>query len=257
MGNSPSVDVGSHMEGDDEKCPVVHEKISTDKCPVDHANMKPEELKKYKNPHQYNVYAEKIDPNNQMPSNPNQVASSDQSIPLSKERQQSRIRKGGTDGTWSYPSEQMFWNALKRKNKSNHVSEHDIEAVIRIHNGTNERAWLNVMEWEKCFKSQCDDPTLLKFMGKPQAPSIRSWWNKTILRKNHFDRHDWIIDRCGKEVRYILDFYYEDRDVHLEKKSDGFYNTKPNVQIDARPALFDSFSNFKEYCVGFFGRSNH
>lgn len=22
-----------------------------------------------------------------------------------------------------------------------------------------------------------------------------------------FDRHDWIIDRCGKEVRYIIDYY--------------------------------------------------
>ncbi len=22
-----------------------------------------------------------------------------------------------------------------------------------------------------------------------------------------FDRHDWIIDRCGTEVRYIIDYY--------------------------------------------------
>ncbi len=22
-----------------------------------------------------------------------------------------------------------------------------------------------------------------------------------------FDRHDWIVDRCGTEVRYIIDFY--------------------------------------------------
>lgn len=25
-----------------------------------------------------------------------------------------------------------------------------------------------------------------------------------------FDRHDWVIDRCGKEVRYIIDFYFFD-----------------------------------------------
>lgn len=25
--------------------------------------------------------------------------------------------------------------------------------------------------------------------------------------KKPFDRHDWIIDRCGVEQRYILDFY--------------------------------------------------
>ena len=22
-----------------------------------------------------------------------------------------------------------------------------------------------------------------------------------------FDRHDWLVDRCGREVRYIIDFY--------------------------------------------------
>jgi hypothetical protein len=25
-----------------------------------------------------------------------------------------------------------------------------------------------------------------------------------------FDRHDWVIDRCGQEVRYVIDFYYYD-----------------------------------------------
>lgn len=22
-----------------------------------------------------------------------------------------------------------------------------------------------------------------------------------------FDRHDWIVDRCGREVRYVIDYY--------------------------------------------------
>jgi hypothetical protein len=25
-----------------------------------------------------------------------------------------------------------------------------------------------------------------------------------------FDRHDWVVDRCGKEVRYIIDYYETD-----------------------------------------------
>lgn len=25
-----------------------------------------------------------------------------------------------------------------------------------------------------------------------------------------FDRHDWTVDRCGKEVRYVIDFYFYD-----------------------------------------------
>lgn len=41
-----------------------------------------------------------------------------------------------------------------------------------------------------------------------------------------FDRHDWIIDRCGKEVRYVIDYY------------DGGLVAKHTV-LDVRPA-FDS-----------------
>lgn len=44
-----------------------------------------------------------------------------------------------------------------------------------------------------------------------------------------FDRHDWIVDRCGKEVRYVIDYY------------DGEINqdTYQFSILDVRPA-FDS-----------------
>ena len=43
-----------------------------------------------------------------------------------------------------------------------------------------------------------------------------------------FDRHDWVVDRCGTEVRYVIDYY--------QGKPDG--TGKPvAVHIDARPAL--------------------
>lgn len=25
-----------------------------------------------------------------------------------------------------------------------------------------------------------------------------------------FDRHDWYVDRCGREVRYVIDFYFDE-----------------------------------------------
>ena len=25
-----------------------------------------------------------------------------------------------------------------------------------------------------------------------------------------FDRHDWYVDRCGQEVRYVIDFYFHE-----------------------------------------------
>ena len=42
-----------------------------------------------------------------------------------------------------------------------------------------------------------------------------------------FDRHDWIVDRCGKEVTYVIDYY----DGDLEPKTKTFAN------LDVRPAL--------------------
>jgi Cytochrome c/c1 heme lyase len=72
---------------------------------------------KYMNPTQYNVYGQKIDPSNNMPVTPAQQPAAAQSTELSTERVVSTIPKGGNEGTWVYPSPQMFWNALSRKGK--------------------------------------------------------------------------------------------------------------------------------------------
>ncbi len=50
-----------------------------------------------------------------------------------------------------------------------------------------------------------------------------------------FDRHDWIVDRCGQDVRYIID-YYDGGEV---KPSGEF------TLLDVRPAL-DSFTALKD-----------
>ncbi|VEL31111.1 unnamed protein product [Protopolystoma xenopodis] len=46
-----------------------------------------------------------------------------------------------------------------------------------------------------------------------------------------FDRHDWIVDRCGREVRYVIDYY----DGGLVDEDYKF------ALLDVRPAL-DSFT---------------
>ena len=43
---------------------------------------------------------------------------------------------------WMYPSQQMFYNAMKRKGWQ--PSEDDMVAIVAIHNGVNERAWSEV-----------------------------------------------------------------------------------------------------------------
>ena len=55
-----------------------------------------------------------VDPRNMMPP-PNQRPAENQPFPLPIERQKSTIPKAGTEETWVYPSQQMFFNALLRK----------------------------------------------------------------------------------------------------------------------------------------------
>lgn len=44
-----------------------------------------------------------------------------------------------------------------------------------------------------------------------------------------FDRHDWIVDRCGVEQRYILDFY--------SGQDSPDPNAPVSVHLDVRPDL--------------------
>ena len=76
----------------------------------------------YRNPAVFNVYSQRVndpacpiagpqmDPRNNMPLEPNQQPAPGQRALISTSREQSAIPKGGTDGTWLYPSPQMFFN---------------------------------------------------------------------------------------------------------------------------------------------------
>lgn len=175
-----------------------------------------------------------INPDNMMPP-PNQRPAPDQPFPLSTEREISSIPRAGTDENWVYPSQQMFWNAMLRKGwrwKEEDISSNDMAHIIKIHNSNNEQAWQEVLMWEAFHARECSNPKLKKFGGKAKDYSprarIRNWMGYELP----FDRHDWIVDRCGKEVRYIIDYY------------DGGKVDKTTYQftlLDVRPA-YDSFS---------------
>lgn len=180
----------------------------------------------------YDVYAQPIDPSNLMPSIPNQLPSPGQQKPLSTDRAASTIPKSGDDeSTWIYPSPQMFFNALKRKGKSAGVEELDIPTVVAVHNKMNEATWAEVLQWEARYHChQCQNPKLKRFQGRPHdlSPAARfRMWFRGYPRP--FDRHDWIVDRCGQtDARYIIDYYYTD--------------TGPDpIEIHVRPAI-DSVS---------------
>lgn len=55
-------------------------------------------------------------------------------------------------GNWVYPSEKMFFDAMKRKGHDTRAQ--DMKTVVPIHNAVNERAWKEIREWEKPYASE-------------------------------------------------------------------------------------------------------
>jgi cytochrome c heme-lyase len=72
-----------------------------------------------------------------LPSNP------DNSRPANNEVESGRDKSG----KWIYPSEQMFFEAMRRK-KHDPKAE-DMRTIVPIHNAVNERAWGEILAWEK------------------------------------------------------------------------------------------------------------
>lgn len=211
--------------GNANSSPQENSTTTADPCPV--------QGKSYNVYNQIIVPGEKtdeenlLDPRNNMPLEANQTPCPGQKELLSTERIQSTIPKGGTDTTWTYPSPQMFYNALKRKGKGEDVVEKDMDSVVAAHNTMNEITWKEVWVWETLHRDSCSHPSLLRFLGRPDDLSplarIRSWFGGPLP----FDRHDWYIDRCGKEVRYVIDFYFDE---DKAGSTDAF-------EIVVRPAL--------------------
>jgi cytochrome c heme-lyase len=192
---------------------------------------------------------ENIDPSNMMPVEANQQPSPGQPFPLSTDRVTSTIPRAGKNENWVYPSEQMFWNAMLRKGwrwdnadnanaeaakagdgkKSSVISPKDMQDIIRIHNTNNELAWREVLKWEMALHGkECPaGPQLARFGGRAKDFSPRARIRHWMGYELPFDRHDWVVDRCGTEVRYIIDYY----DGDLDSASGKFAN------LDVRPAL--------------------
>ncbi len=56
-------------------------------------------------------------------------------------------------GNWIYPSEKMFFDAMKRKGFDN-TRVADMTTVVPIHNAVNEKAWAEIRAWEAPYTGQ-------------------------------------------------------------------------------------------------------
>lgn len=140
---------------------------------------------------------------------------------------------------------------MVRKDKTEGVSEKDMDTVIAIHNNMNENTWQQVVEWEMLI----NDPEkvepgreskLLKFCGRPDELSPKARLKMLFGHPAPFDRHDWTIDRGGKEVRYIIDYYHDESAVQRDKTPKHMTDpaSMQSIKVDVRPALDSPASIF-------------
>ena len=55
------------------------------------------------------------------------------------------------NGNWIYPSEKMFFEAMKRKGHKGEIA--DMKTIVPIHNAVNERAWKEIKKWERPWEA--------------------------------------------------------------------------------------------------------
>ncbi|PSN63986.1 cytochrome c1 heme lyase [Corynespora cassiicola Philippines] len=146
-------------------------------------------------------------------------------------------------GNWIYPSEQMFFNAMKRKSYDPEAT--DMKTIVPIHNAVNERAWMEIKKWEAGRGADaCGGPRLESFSGLSSKLTPRARFNTLIGYQPPFDRHDWVVDRCGTKVEYVIDFY-SGKDERRAGKELNFY-------LDVRPKL-NSWEGVKTRAMRFVG----
>jgi cytochrome c heme-lyase len=162
-------------------CPIDHKKEGdgAGKCPVGGASS--------------------LNPFNMMPA-ADQSTAPGQKVNLSKRRERSSIpmadyrpahQPDGTE-TWTYPSEQQYYNAMQRKGWN--PQEKDMSSIVAIHNIVNERGWSQVIHWEKTLHKydltftcmhlftlvlflcySCPSPKLVRFIGRPKDVTPKAY----------------------------------------------------------------------------------
>lgn len=144
-------------------------------------------------------------------------AGSSSAVPANAE---STTTSDAASGRWIYPSEKMFFDAMRRKGHTG-ANPTDMRSIVPIHNAVNERAWAEIRAWEAPYcapaaspsgaphtSGKCaSGPRLHSFSGDSTKMSPKARVNTLLGYTAPFDRHDWVVDRCGTRVEYVIDFY--------------------------------------------------
>lgn len=208
--------------------PTPQDPDNQPKCPVDH-NTRNDWLSKVSVSAQ--VSNEAVEVSNDKSCTSDQIdqdgrkQGSNSTVNLPTERMISSIPRTSSNDHWIYPSEKQFYEAMTRKNWNPHAT--DMKTVVPIHNMVNERTWNHILNWERSYYQEslkkCGGIKLTSFQGNPNKLTPRAWFRAYVLgMERPFDRHDWLVDRCGTQVEYVIDYYNQDNG---------------NVFLDVRPKI--------------------
>jgi cytochrome c heme-lyase len=126
-----------------------------------------------------------------------------------------------------------FYNALVRKGWE--TPEKEIPVIVDIHNFINEECWNQIKYWESKYHCDCKDIYLLKFQGRPKDLSPKAAYYHYIRGADKpFDRHDWTVDRCGQQVRYVIDYYGAP-----DEGENPVFSCEVRPALDSPSAVFD------------------
>ena len=203
-------------------------------------------------------------PNTSSSTTSDSSASSAPPSPYTKQQQLSTIPSHGipsnaesetgqdaSSGNWVYPSERQFFDALVKKGTPNSTTSAtdlatSVASIIPIHNAVNERAWSEILSWESAAPTsdpgsrKCGGPRLYSFRGlgvESRYLSPRARFNGVLGYQLPFDRHDWVVERCGgKRVEYVIDFY-QGKGGDSRGLGAAAANGKLNFYLDVRPKL--------------------
>lgn len=149
-------------------------------------------------------------------------------VNLPTDREISTIPRTGAGANWVYPSQKQFFEAMQRKQWNPEAK--DMKSIVPIHNAVNERAWYHIRLWELGQGGEeCGGIQLTSFKGESKKLTPRARMKCFFGYEKPFDRHDWTISRCGKDIDYVIDFY--------GGKADPSNPAAPSFYLDVRPKL--------------------
>lgn len=83
------------------------------------------------------------------------------------------------------------------------------------------------------------EPKLLHFLGRPHDLTPKARLKMLFGHPAPFDRHDWVVDRGGEEVRYVIDYYHNESGVSADQTPRHLLDSTSikSITVDVRPAI--------------------